>query len=166
MVGLGNPGARTNRQPDSVLGRSAMSLQIRTYQPSDQRGVIELWARVFSDEPVWNESESLIERKLTVQPDLFFVCVMNDTVVGTTIAGFDGVRGWVHKVATHPDHRRKGISKALMDAAEEGLAEHGCTKLNIQVRGGNDSAVAFYQSIGYNIEPRTSLGKHLGEKVP
>ena len=138
-----------------------MSFQIRTYQPADQRGVIELWARAFPDEPAWNESENLIERKLTVQPNLFFVCVVNDTVIGTTIAGFDGVRGWVHKVATHPGHRRRGISKALMEAAEKGLVAHGCTKLNIQVRDGNNSAVAFYQSIGYKIEPRTSLGKQL-----
>ena len=136
-------------------------MQIRCYIPTDQRQVIELWALVFPDEPVWNEPANLIRRKLTVQPNLFFVCLVKDVIVGTTIAGFDGVRGWVHKVATHPQHRRKGISKALMEVAEEGLIAHGCTKLNLQVRQGNDSAVAFYQSLGYEVELRTSLGKHL-----
>ena len=139
-----------------------MTPKIRSYVPSDQDEVIKLWALAFPDEPTWNESASLINRKLTVQPELFFVYVINETIVGTTIAGFDGVRGWVHKVATHPEHRRKGISKALMHAAEKGLLQQGCTKLNIQVRDGNDKAVAFYQSLGYNIEPRTNLGKHLG----
>ncbi|MBL4681509.1 MAG: GNAT family acetyltransferase [Pseudomonadales bacterium] len=139
-----------------------MSIQIRNYLTSDECEVVELWMLVFPDEPAWNESKELIDRKLTVQPELFFVCVENKIIVGTTIAGFDGVRGWVHKVATHPEHRRKGISRALMRAAEKGLAKQGCTKLNIQVREGNIIAVEFYQSIGYNIEPRTSLGKHLG----
>ena len=147
--------------PNELLGGKSVSMQIRRYVPADQNGVIDLWAIVFPDEPSWNESASLIVRKLTVQPELFFVCVVNETIVGTTIAGFDGVRGWVHKVATHPEHRRKGISKGLMQAAEAGLIEQGCTKLNLQVRPGNDNAVAFYQSLGYNIEPRTSLGKHL-----
>ena len=137
------------------------SLAIRTYKRDDEQQVIGLWKLAFPDEPMWNESTSLIERKLTVQPELFFVAVEGGQVVGTTIAGFDGVRGWVHKVATHPDHLRKGIGKMLMRAAEAGLKELGCTKLNIQVRQGNDGAVALYQSLGYDIEPRTSLGKHL-----
>ncbi|MCL4158354.1 UNVERIFIED_CONTAM: hypothetical protein GTU68_009038 [Idotea baltica] len=77
------------------------------------------------------------------------------------MAGFDGVRGWVHKVAAHPQRTRSGIAGKLMQAAEHELAELGCTKLNLQVRAGNDSALAFYQAAGYTIEDRVSLGKHL-----
>ena len=138
-----------------------MSVEVRVYQERDEPEVIKLWSLAFPDEPAWNESKSLIERKLQVQPELFFVAVEQGQVIGTTIAGFDGVRGWVHKVETHPDHLRKGVGKRLMRAAEQGLNALGCTKLNMQVREGNDGAVALYQSLGYDIEPRTSLGKHL-----
>lgn len=138
-----------------------LSLDVRPYTSADLDGVIDLWRLAFPEEPAWNESAALIERKLRVQPELFFVCVDGAEVVGTVIAGFDGVRGWVHKVAAHPQRARSGIAGKLMQAAEHGLAELGCTKLNLQVRAGNDSALAFYQAAGYTIEDRVSLGKHL-----
>ena len=136
-------------------------MQIRTYQTQDEDQVVELWQLAFPDEPSWNESRALIRRKLDVQPELFFVAVEDGKVIGSTIAGFDGVRGWVHKVACRPDYLRRGVAKKLMSQAEAGLSELGCTKLNIQVRAGNDRAVSLYESLGYAIEPRTNLGKHL-----
>jgi len=134
---------------------------IRRYDPKDEQAVIALWDLVFPNEPAWNNPKSMIERKLTVQPHLFFVYEAHDRIVGTVMAGFDGVRGWVHKVATHPDFRRKGIAHELMNAAEAGLAELGCTKLNLQVRDGNDPAASFYRSLGYAVEERLSMGKHI-----
>ncbi len=135
--------------------------EIRAYQPSDEAGVVHLWQLVFPDEPEWNESLSLIHQKLTTQPDLFFVCVADGDIVGTAIAGYDGVRGWVHKVATHPGYRGRHIGRLLMATAESALAERGCVKLNLQVRAGNANAVGFYQSVGYQEEARVSMSKRL-----
>ena len=135
-------------------------LLIRPFEAADREAVVALWAAVFPDEPAWNESNGLIDRKLTVQRELFFVAMLDQELVGTVLAGFDGVRGWVHKVATHPDRRGHGIGRGLMSAAEQGLRELGCDKLNLQVRPGND-AVAFYQRIGFCEEERVSMSKHL-----
>lgn len=137
------------------------TLLVRPYIATDLDGVIKLWSLAFPDEPSWNASVALIERKLRVQPELFFVCVDGAEVVGTVMAGFDGVRGWVHKVAAHPERTRLGIASRLMQAAEEGLAGLGCPKLNMQVRAGNESALAFYKAAGYQVEDRVSLSKHL-----
>jgi ribosomal protein S18 acetylase RimI-like enzyme len=134
---------------------------IRVYNPEDEQAVVELWNQVFPDDPPWNEPKRLIASKLTVQPELFFVCVIEQRVVGTVMAGFDGVRGWVHKVAVHPGFKRQGVARALMNAAEAGLAAMGCTKINLQVRGSNESAAEFYRAIGYEDEDRISLGKRL-----
>jgi ribosomal protein S18 acetylase RimI-like enzyme len=96
-----------------------------------------------------------------VQPELFLVCHSDGRLVGTVLAGFDGFRGWVNKVAADPDHQRQGIASHLMEAAEQGLARLGCPKLNIQVRAGNAFAIKFYESIGYAIEDRVSMSKRL-----
>lgn len=81
--------------------------------------------------------------------------------MGTVLAGYDGARGWVHHLAVHPDHRDSGIGRALMAAAEAGLAALGCPKLNLQVRAGNEQVLAFYEKMGFEIEERVSLSKHL-----
>lgn len=134
---------------------------LRPYQADDLPAVIDLWAVTFPDEPAHNDPARLIGLKLSVQPELFFVAVQGEDIVGTVIAGFDGVRGWVHKLAVHPDVQRGGIAARLMSAAEDGLRALGCAKLNIQVRGTNAAAVAFYERAGYVVEDRVSLGKPL-----
>jgi len=138
-----------------------MTATVRLFTSQDRDAVIHLWQQVFPTDPPWNEPADLIRTKLTTQPELFFVCELDNQVVGTVMAGFDGVRGWVHKVACHPSARRQGIAALLMRAAEQGLRDLGCRKLNLQVRADNQAAVAFYQAAGYTIEDRISLGKHL-----
>ena len=134
---------------------------IRSYQTTDQPQVVALWAVTFPDEPPWNESSALIQTKLSQQPELFFVAEQQGQIVGTVIAGFDGVRGWVHKVAVHPDARRRSIAQSLMQRAENALRDLGCVKLNLQVRAGNHAAAAFYLASGYAVEERISFSKHL-----
>ena len=77
------------------------------------------------------------------------------------MAGFDGVRGWVHHLAVDPASRRQGIATQLMRAAESGLQALGCPKVNLQVRSTNLEVIRFYQSLGYAVEERASLGKRL-----
>ena len=103
----------------------------------------------------------MIDRKLTVQPELFLVAESDGRIVGTVLGGFDGVRGWIHHLAVVASQRRKGIGRALMQSAEEGLKTLGCPKVNLQVRATNIAVVAFYRSLGYNVEDRASLGKRL-----
>ena len=79
------------------------------------------------------------------------------------MSGFDGHRGWVYYVAVHPDDRRRGIGSALMKRVEEALFEIGCPKLNLQIRADNVQVQSFYESLGYLVEERISMGKRLGE---
>lgn len=135
--------------------------QIRSYRTPDKAGIIALWHIVFPDSTDWNQAEDVISRKRTVQPDLFYVAVKDGQIIGTVIAGYDGVRGWIHRLAVHPDSRRAGLATQLMQRAERGLKEIGCPKLNLQVRDSNLDVIKFYQALGYAVEDRASLGKPL-----
>jgi ribosomal protein S18 acetylase RimI-like enzyme len=137
-------------------------VDIRPYDSKDQAQAVALWNEVFPDDPPWNEPASMIRRKLTVQPELFLVAHVTGEVAGTVLAGFDGVRGWVHPLAVGASYRRQGLASSLMTAAEKGLAALGCPKVNLQVRATNSAVVAFYRSLGYEVEDRASLGKRLG----
>jgi ribosomal protein S18 acetylase RimI-like enzyme/glutaredoxin len=136
-------------------------MKIRPYREADQKAVVALWRDVFPDAPAWNEPVADVERKLTVQRELFLVALEGDVVLGTAMAGYDGHRGWVYYVAVAPVSRRRGVGRALMERAETSLAALGCPKLNLQVRAGNRGAVAFYERLGYGVEERMSMGKRL-----
>jgi ribosomal protein S18 acetylase RimI-like enzyme len=137
-------------------------VDIRPYASGDHNQVVSLWKAVFPDDPPWNDPASMICRKLTIQPDLFLVGRIDDQIIATVMAGFDGVRGWIHHLAVHPEYRRKGIATALMRSAEHGLAALGCPKVNLQVRATNAVVISFYRTLGYAVEERVSFGKQLG----
>ena len=142
-----------------VQSDHANGLLVRPYREEDE--VVGLWGTVFPNPPSWNVPAEDIRRKLTVQRELFFVGVIDGRVVGTAMAGFDGHRGWLHLVAVHPDNQRQGIGRAMMLEAERRLREIGCSKVNLQVRSTNTGVVAFYESLGYSVEDRISMGKRL-----
>ena len=137
------------------------SLQIRSYRDADEDDVVRLWKSVFSNDPPWNEPTTVIRRKMDVQPELFLVAVLDGLVVGTTLAGFDGCRGWIHHVAVDPGARRRGVGSLLVREAATRLGEVGCPKLNLQVRDSNESAVRFYESLGFSVEDRVSMAQLL-----
>ena len=132
---------------------------IRPYHEADELDVIQLWRVVFPKNPVWNDPLSDIRRKLTMQRDLFLVAALENKVIGTLMAGFDGHRGWVHLLAVLPEFRRQNIGKELMQRAEHDLKAYGCTKLNLQVRSTNKGVIEFYRKLGYLIEDHVSMGK-------
>ena len=135
---------------------------VRSYRPGDRESLISLWDRVFPDDPPRNAPDLMIENKLRVQSELLLVAEDDGSLVGAVIAGFDGTRGWMYHLAVAPERRSQGIGATLMRAAEDGLHEFGCPKINLQVRGTNEGVIAFYRSLGYDVEERVSLGKVLG----
>ena len=90
-------------------------------------------ARSFPNPLLRNEPNSVINAKLSVQPELFFLAVQDDEVIGTAMSGYDGHRGWIYSLAVSPKHRRKGIGSALMRHAEKSLISLGCVKINLQI---------------------------------
>ncbi len=136
------------------------SLEIRAYRPADEESVVLLWLRTGLEESS-EAARASVAAKLAVQPELFLVGALGGRVVATVLAGYDGHRGWLHRVAVDPDQQKGGIGRALVFAAERALAARGCPKLNLQVRGGNQAVVGFYERLGFRAEDRASLGKRL-----
>jgi ribosomal protein S18 acetylase RimI-like enzyme len=139
---------------------------IRNYSDENHRHqVIELWEAVFGYETAHNTPSLAIDKKMAAQDDLFFVALVGESVVGTILAGYDGHRGWLYAVAVHPSQRKQGLGKALVEHAERKLAERGCMKINLQIMSGNESVAAFYESLGYAVEQRVSMGKKISKNV-
>ena len=87
-----------------------------------------------------------------------------DRIVSTALVGFDGRRGWLYHVATHPDMRRRGIATRIVREVEERLRAQGCKKLNLIVWDEEEDAMTFWTAIGYRRERTVEFAKPLADE--
>lgn len=154
---------RTLVMEKALLSRHPIGL----YRDRQHRAqVVALWQEAFSYETAHNLPTLAIDKKLAVNDGLFFVATDKKAVIGTVLAGYDGHRGWLYSVAVHADYRRHGLGSSLVRHAEQALTALGCMKINLQITGGNDAVVGFYEALGYGVEPRISMGKKLLGNIP
>ncbi|MFL0355024.1 GNAT family acetyltransferase [Erythrobacter sp. GH1-10] len=136
--------------------------RVLNYRDEHFDGVDRLWREVFPGAAPRNRAENAIPSKVALGDGLFWVALDGKgQVIGTAMAGWDGHRGWLYLIATSPDHRRKGVGKALVERAVAELGKRGCGKVNLQIRADNVEVASFYASLGFIEEPRMSMGREL-----
>jgi ribosomal protein S18 acetylase RimI-like enzyme len=70
-------------------------------------------------------------------------------LVGTLVAGFDGWRANLHRMAVHPQWRRRGLGRALVEEAERRLVAQGARRAGAVVVADDARAHAFWEAVGY-----------------
>ena len=133
--------------------------EVVTYRDRHFAEVKALWAEAFPNDAPWNAAAAAIAEKLRFQPELMLVALDGERVCGSVMAGYEGHRGWISRIAVSQSHRGRGVGSELLAEAERRLAALGCVKVNLQVVEANAEVVAFYQSAGYAVEPRISMSK-------
>ncbi len=108
------------------------------------KGVLTLWRD--AAEPTSTDSAEALGRLLRRDPGALIVAEVDGRIVGSVIAGWDGWRGAIYRLAVGPEHRRRGLGKALLGAAEERLTGLGGRRLHAIVVEANADAVAFWDA--------------------
>jgi len=73
--------------------------------PEDVDEVLALWTKTELWPHIGEDRRSAAEA-LASNRDFAFGWRASDELVATAIGAFDGFRGWIYRVAVHPDHRR------------------------------------------------------------
>jgi len=77
------------------------------------------------------------------------------------MAGYDGHRGWLYSVAVLESEKRRGLGTQLVKYTLSYLKDIGCVKVNLQIRSTNSQVAEFYESLGFAVEDRLSMGVFL-----
>jgi ribosomal protein S18 acetylase RimI-like enzyme len=65
------------------------------------------------------------------------------------IAGWDGWRGSIYRLAVSPDYRRQGLGRRLLAEAEARLARLGAVRLQAIVAESHPLATSFWRASGW-----------------
>jgi ribosomal protein S18 acetylase RimI-like enzyme len=122
---------------------------IRRCRPEDARAVLELWAQSRSEHASTPDRIDHVERLIAASPAVLLVAERGAEIVGALIAGWDGWRGNMYRLAVREGHRRQGIGIALTRAGEQYLRDCGARRVTALVAFEDEAAGAFWEAAGY-----------------
>lgn len=143
-------------------------IRIRAYIDADFERVVALWHACGLLRP-WNEpTYDIALCRSTPSSELFVGLAGNSDdamkLIATVMTGSDGHRGWMYYLAVDPARHRQGLARAMVRQAENWLAALGIRKVELMVRDDNEAVRAFYEKIGYAVEPRIIMSRWLAGK--
>jgi ribosomal protein S18 acetylase RimI-like enzyme len=116
--------------------------ELRPATVDDVEEVLAFW-REAAQATSTDRSEALVGL-IRRDPGALIVAESDGRIVGTVIAGWDGWRGSIYRLAVGQDQRRRRLGQALLLAAEDRLAGLGAQRLHAIVVESNDVAVAYW----------------------
>jgi ribosomal protein S18 acetylase RimI-like enzyme len=129
-----------------------VKLRLANLTAADHPRILALWqhAGLHSLRPNGRDSREAFGRQLAsgVQTVLGIETEAGE-LVGVVVATHDGRKGWINRLAVHPDCRRQGLAGRLIAAAEETLRAQGMSLIAALIEPGNDASLALFQSVGY-----------------
>jgi ribosomal protein S18 acetylase RimI-like enzyme len=125
------------------------SITIRVATADDVDSLLALWAIAAENASRPRDSAEAVRSLLARDPEACLVACADGQLVGSLIAGWDGWRAHLYRLAVHPDARRRGIGRALLDAGARRLQELGATRLDAMVLDDNELGQSLWRRAGY-----------------
>jgi [ribosomal protein S18]-alanine N-acetyltransferase len=117
---------------------------------ADLPAVIELDQLSFS--PPW--PPAAFEKELVNPTSRCWVAEEAGRVAGALVIWRVLDEAHIATLATHPDFRRQGIGRALLQTGMEAAFDEGARIYHLEVRAGNASAIKLYTDFGYQVVGR------------
>jgi len=118
----------------------------RAARPTDHAAFAAFSRELHTDDPV----PDLARWEREMMPGTFF---LDDVELGRAAVGYAfverfGERGYVRHVVVHPEHRGRGVGRALMDHLASRLLRAGARRWELNVKRDNVAAIRLYESCG------------------
>lgn len=133
-------------------------LPICPYTNADRTTLLALWHRCGLVGP---DVERSIDFALGREHTAILIARLDGLPVGSVMVGHDGHVGYLYFVAVDPDHRRQGLGRAVVEAAEGWLKQHGIWRAMLMVRNDNADVLGFYQRLGWGQVPHIVMQRRL-----
>ncbi len=134
--------------------KQADKIEIRTMTGAELEHLPALWRVAdLPFRPHGRDTYPALEAQWRVNANGFIGALDRGTLVGSVVATDDGRRGYINRLAVHPNFRRRGIAMQLVEAAERLLTQRGLTVITALIEDTNVASRTFFTSQGYQHLP-------------
>ena len=86
-------------------------------------------------------------------------------LIGAVLVTHDTRKGWINRLAIHPDHRRKGYATELIAAAEQELRAMGFQIFAVLIEADNNASQELFAREGYKAHDIVYMSKRNSKDV-
>jgi hypothetical protein len=127
---------------------------LRPLRPEDYDALVALWRDAgLSFRPRGRDTRAHLTREIRGPCSLFLGAERHGRLVAAVLGTHDGRKGWINRLAVHPQHRGRGLARALVAAVEQRLRARGIHIVACLIEEGNDRSVELFQRLGYREHP-------------
>jgi ribosomal protein S18 acetylase RimI-like enzyme len=133
---------------------------IRPATHADIPTILEFWATA-TTEPSSTDDAEAVGALIRTNPGALLLAVEEERVVGSVIAGWDGWRAGMYRLAVASERRRNGIGTDLVREGERRLLALGARRLHLIVASDEETAQGFWIAAGYEPTDQTRFVKNV-----
>jgi ribosomal protein S18 acetylase RimI-like enzyme len=122
----------------------------RAASAADVDDLIALWEEAAENGNRPPDTAGAVTALLGRDPQAVILAEQDGVLIGSVIAGWDGWRYHLYRLAVRPNWRRQGVGSALLGAAESRLKALGATRIDAMVLDGNDLGQNLWRASGYS----------------
>jgi len=125
-------------------------MHIRELTLQDYDTLVDIWTKAgLSYRPLGRDAKENFQSEIDRDTAVFLGAEIDEALVGVILGTHDGRKGWINRLAVLPDHRERGIGRALVMETEKRFHELGIRIVTCLIEGGNDASEDFFESLGY-----------------
>jgi N-acetylglutamate synthase len=111
------------------------------------------------------DSPTSIARQLQANRDSYLGAFDGTSLVGAVLGTQDTRKGWINRLAVHPDYRGRGLAKRLVKACERVLRSEGLEMFAALIEPENEASAGLFRSLGYEVLPMLYARKKKREGI-
>jgi ribosomal protein S18 acetylase RimI-like enzyme len=122
---------------------------LRGASAADLEGLLAMWAEAAENNSRPPDTRAAVAALLDRDPDALILAEHDGELIGSIIAGWDGWRCHLYRLAVRPAWRKQGVGSALLSAAENRFEALGAARIDAMVLDSNDLGQYLWRASGY-----------------
>ncbi len=124
---------------------------LSTLTADDYDAVRDLWELSgLSVKPAGRDSREQFAAQLAGGTQVVIGAWDAERLIGVVVVTHDGRKGWINRLAVHPDNRRQGLGLYLIAESERVLREQGMHIIAALIEDWNQASLALFARAGYS----------------
>jgi GNAT superfamily N-acetyltransferase len=128
-----------------------MENDIRRLSIDDYDEVVRIWLIAgLPFRPKGRDGREMLAVEIGRPDCAMFGLYQDDNLIGVALAGYDGRRGWINRLAVDPDFRGQGLAGALIEVCEKFLKDQGAVVISALIEDINYPSITTFRKAGYH----------------